>query len=256
MSDSGRFVWYDLMTNDPGAARAFYTELLGWSTEDYPMGEHSYTMFKTSDVTFGGIQNLEGAPMPDHWIGYMAVEDVDAGCERIREAGGQVCVPPMDIPSVGRFAVCNDPQGALFSPFAGAGDEGMRPRDPSPPVGMFCWNELMTTDPVGAIGFYKAAFGVSEGEGFEMGGGVKYRMIKAGEAALGVMPMPPGVPAEVRPQWIHYVHVQDVDATAERAKEMGAQVLFGPFDISGGHGRVATLADPRGGIFALWKGQA
>jgi predicted enzyme related to lactoylglutathione lyase len=53
--------------------------------------------------------------MPPHWMPYFQVEDCDAAAANAAKLGGTVCVPPTDIPSIGRFAVLQDPTGATFS---------------------------------------------------------------------------------------------------------------------------------------------
>jgi predicted enzyme related to lactoylglutathione lyase len=52
---------------------------------------------------------------PSHWMSYVAVTDVDATAQRVEELGGKICVPPTDIPKVGRFCVITDPTGATIS---------------------------------------------------------------------------------------------------------------------------------------------
>src|SRR6516225_5002986 len=55
--------------------------------------------------------------VPPHWLTYFAVEDCDSAAKRVGQLGGQVVRPPDDIPNIGRFAVCRDPQGAAFALF-------------------------------------------------------------------------------------------------------------------------------------------
>ena len=100
-----------------GKAKDFYCKVLGWTFNTTPMGDFEYTVLKVGERDNGGIMPMAG-PMwegvPAHWMVYFAVADTDAICKKIEELGGKVCVPPTDIP-VGRFAVVNDPQGAMFS---------------------------------------------------------------------------------------------------------------------------------------------
>ena len=116
---AGRFVWHDLMTTDAARALPFYTTLFGWRAETMPMGgAGEYTMFHVGDEGLGGMVPLDPAHgIASHWIAYVTVPNVDAACEQATALGGTVGVPPTDIPNVGRFAVVEDPQGAVFSPF-------------------------------------------------------------------------------------------------------------------------------------------
>ena len=113
----GAFSWCELMTTDPSAASRFYGELLGWKLETMNMGM-PYHVVKVGDASLGGIMGMPpGAPagMPPVWVTYVTVADVDALVKRVAALGGTVRVPPTDIPTVGRFAVIVDPQGAAIN---------------------------------------------------------------------------------------------------------------------------------------------
>ena len=113
----GGFSWFELMTSDIEAAKAFYGGLFGWDAEASPMANGmEYTIWKYGDQGFGGVMALEGeqfANVPPHWMPYLTVADVDAAVAAATEHGGQVHVPPTDIPEVGRFSMVADPGGAM-----------------------------------------------------------------------------------------------------------------------------------------------
>jgi predicted enzyme related to lactoylglutathione lyase len=114
----GAFCWNELYTHDIDASGAFYTKLFGWSAKTAEMGNGmSYTSFMNGDWPAGGMMEIqkEWGEVPPNWSIYFAVDDCDATCEKIKKLGGKVDNPPMDIPEVGRFAVCADPQGAYFA---------------------------------------------------------------------------------------------------------------------------------------------
>ena len=114
----GIFCWNELSTNDVEAAQKFYSELLGWKLHTSDAAGMNYTEIEAAGRRIGGMyqQTPECGPaMPPHWMAYVAVDDVDALTARVESLGGRVCVGPMDIPNVGRFAVINDPAGAAFS---------------------------------------------------------------------------------------------------------------------------------------------
>ena len=120
----GQFLWNELVTTDESAAAAFYTALFGWKTEAFNPGQPSvvpYTLFKQGDAMRGGMMKCPHPGLPAHWLAYVSVPDVDAAAAEAAKLGGQVVVPPMDIPTVGRIAVLVDPQGAaigIFKPLA------------------------------------------------------------------------------------------------------------------------------------------
>ena len=113
----GTICWNELATKDAGAAKNFYSELFGWKVKDSQAGGMDYSEITQNDKPFGGIMQMtaEFGEMPSHWMAYVAVDDVDAAVKRVEELGGKVCMPPSDIPHVGRFSVITDPTGANIS---------------------------------------------------------------------------------------------------------------------------------------------
>ncbi|MCI0628529.1 MAG: VOC family protein [Acidobacteria bacterium] len=109
--------WAELATTDSDVAGQFYTRLFDWGTktsEDYGM---KYTEFIAGGKPTGGMMQMtaEWGSIPPHWMVYFAAEDCDASASKAQSLGGQIKVPATDIPKVGRFAVLQDPQGAVFS---------------------------------------------------------------------------------------------------------------------------------------------
>jgi predicted enzyme related to lactoylglutathione lyase len=254
-SDHGRFCWYDLMSTDAAASRAFYTRLLGWTVKATDMSDHPYSMIHAGERAVGGIVPLEGDEIPTHWIPYIAVDDVQAACDRAAALGGEVCVPPTDI-GPGVFAVVTDPQGGLFSPWQGKEPVGPPPARGEP--GVFCWHECMSTDAAGSQAFYTGLFGwTTETADMEVGGQpVQYRMFKRqGEHFGGTLQLPPEAQKQgARTHWLNYVNVEDVDAAVKKAAELGASVLCPPTSIPQA-GRFCVIQDPQGAVLALFRGE-
>jgi predicted enzyme related to lactoylglutathione lyase len=114
----GAFSWCELMTTDPAAAKKFYTELFGWELKDMSMPGMSYTVVHVDGKGIGGIMGMPpNLPpgVPPNWGAYVTVPDVDATAKKVVELGGMILVAPQDIPTVGRFTVIRDPQGAVIS---------------------------------------------------------------------------------------------------------------------------------------------
>jgi len=117
----GAVSWTELSTPDPAAAQAFYAALFGWRFEAMAMPEGSYHVIKVGeDAAIGGIMATpaEAKGMPPMWGSYVTVADCDATAAKCSSLGGKVCVGPMDIPNVGRFAMLQDPQGATICAIA------------------------------------------------------------------------------------------------------------------------------------------
>jgi predicted enzyme related to lactoylglutathione lyase len=117
MPAAGTFCWNELATRDLDAAKKFYTELLGWQLKESNAAGMAYHEIVAGGEHVGGLYQMgpEHGDAPSHWMAYVAVEDVDARAARAEELGGKVCVPPTDIPNVGRFCVVTDPSGASLS---------------------------------------------------------------------------------------------------------------------------------------------
>jgi predicted enzyme related to lactoylglutathione lyase len=109
------FCWHELLSGDPGAAKEFYGRLFGWSFEDMPMGDMTYTMIKQGDDMLGGMMQNPCADAPPSWMVYVQVDDVEAAAGRAAELGGKVLQPKSPAGEFGHFAVVQDPTGAVFA---------------------------------------------------------------------------------------------------------------------------------------------
>lgn len=246
---AGRFVWYELMTNDTKGAREFYSDLIGWKVTKDPSG---YEMWMAGDRGVGGMMDLPadaraGGAFP-FWLGYVAVDDVDASAKEAAKLGGKVYREPADIPDVGRFAVLADPQGAAFAIFRAKAD-----RSPPEDKGMqtFGWAELSTTDWKAAWKFYSTLFGWKATQSMDMGPeyGEYFMFGTDAENSMGGM-SDAAKSMKVTAHWLHYIHVPDVDAAAKKLEQKGGKVLNGPMEVPGGD-RIVQCRDPQGGHFAL-----
>jgi len=249
-SNIGRFVWHELHTTDRAKATKFYAALMPWENKEVPMGPgETYGLVLMNGKDIAGITKSKAPPnVPSHWLSYIGVDDVDAYTKKAKQLGGKVMMEPMDIPNVGRFSVVADPQGAAFALYKHAKPLDAEPE--TPPVGAFCWEELMTSDPVAAVKFYTGLFGYTVEE-HDMGPMGTYRILKRGDRqTAGVMKMPPGVP---QPSWLSYLHVKNVDESTRNAKELGANVVMQPMDIPN-IGRFSVLMDPTNAAIAFFTG--
>jgi uncharacterized protein len=119
----GSLTLNQLNTSDPEAAASFYEGLFGWRTEHVASGDQDYWGIYNGDRLNAGMMRLQpDAGAPPHWLVYFGTEDVDADAGRSAEAGGEILVPPLDVPG-GRIVVAQDPQGAVFGLLAGRFDD-------------------------------------------------------------------------------------------------------------------------------------
>lgn len=245
---AGNFVWHELMTTDPAAARDFYSAVVGWTARDSGMPGMDYTLLLAGEAQVAGLmrQPAEAAAMgvPPGWIGYVGVDDVDAAAAKAVSIGGTVHAPPRDIPGVGRFAVLADPQGAVLCVFHGMGEGDVAPMTP----GHVGWNELMASDMPAVLPFYEAMFGWGRGAPMDMGPMGIYQLFTHGGRDIGgMMTRPPEVPV---PFWLYYFNVPDIDVAQARIGAAGGTVVNGPIEVPGGAWVIQAM-DPQGAMFAV-----
>lgn len=246
----GRFVWYELMTTNVDAAKAFYADVVGWGAQRISLPGSTYSLLTAGDAPVAGLMSMpeEAArsSATPHWIGYVEVDDVDEAVERTKQFGGTVYVPPTNVPDISRFAIVADPQMATFAMV-----KGLKPRQ-EPLAGLGApgrvgWHELLAADWEKAFAFYSALFGWRKSDG-HVGLLGAYQGFAAGATTIGGMfTKPPTLP---HPFWLYYFNVADVEAAANRVEARGGQILYGPLEAPGGAG-IAHCADPQGAIFAL-----
>jgi predicted enzyme related to lactoylglutathione lyase len=265
--------WVDTSQPDPDAAVAFYGGLFGWAFEnrmpaDAP-GKYLIAQIDGRDVAGIGSQ-MGGESGPPVWNTYVGVDSADEIVARVRDAGGSVLMEPFDIFDAGRMAVFADPSGAVFCVWQAMGMIGAQA------VNDFnCWNfsELNTRDPEGAKAFYGAVFGWQTGsadagdsfwlvEGYgdhleQRDPGLRERLAeyqappRFEDAVAVLVPMQGRFPDEVPPHWNVTFHVEDADAIAAKAEELGGTVVVPPFDAP--PVRVTAIRDPQGATFAAAK---
>ncbi|MFG3281273.1 VOC family protein [Streptomyces sp. NPDC048111] len=245
--------WVELMVPDQQAALDFYRDLFGWEAEPGSPETGGYAVCRYKGEPVAGIMgamNPDGSipdPMPPTvWTTYIATSDLGATQQRVTDNGGQVMVPGMDVMTLGRMGVVSDPTGAVFGlweaiDFKGAGIAN----EP----GSWIWSELNTSDREAASAFYSAALGIGttavEGADGYFSLTVDDRAIGGTQALSGIKGLPDGTPSH----WLTYFAVDDTDSTVDALVRAGGAVLMPPFDMMAG--RMAVVADPQGGAFAL-----
>jgi len=249
----GSFIWYELMTADPKAAKAFYDSVVGWNIDAEPApGGMDYRMIGAHDGQAGGVMAINadmqaGGARPT-WLGYFGVDDVDATVAAITADGGQVHLPAFDVPNVGRIAMVTDPQGVPFYLMRGASSETSNAYQRRG-LGHVSWNELRAPDAPGALAFYAKHFNIRQVGSMPMGDLGDYVFIAHGpddEAIGAVMTVPPGG----HPGWGFYFRVPDVHAAKAAVEAGGGKLLNEPMQVPGGE-MVFNAVDPEGVPFGV-----
>lgn len=246
----GKFVWHDLVTRDPVAARRFYGPLLGWEFQDTTRNGRPYAVARLGGEPVAGIvRHPEETDEPALWLSYLSVPDVDQAVEAAVAAGGRTLYQPSDLADVARVAVVTDPQGAALGLVRLRGGD---PADRAPSPGRFFWMEYLADDASAALGFYEELSGYeSELQGHR--DGIEYHILKrGGRTRAGLFQIPKDADASVDPNWLPYVVVDDPAALAIRAESLGGSVILAPTS-NVRNGTLAIVADPTGGALALQK---
>jgi predicted enzyme related to lactoylglutathione lyase len=252
----GDFIWYELLTTDLAAAKTFYDAVVGWNIQDKSDFPNDYRMIGRSDGKFAGGAMQLNEEMKQHgarptWLGYILVPDVDASVAAIQQQGGQIHLPPFDIPGIGRVAMVTDPQGAPFyimKPLPPEGDPNAKSDvfDPKAEqrVG---WNELSSSDPVAARRFYGEQFGWTSEQFMPMGDQGEYRFLEQNGVTIGAVA---GSMNGRPPHWRFYFRVPSIATAKESVEANGGKIVTGPMEVPGGDHILIGL-DPQGAEFAL-----
>lgn len=109
----GAVSWTELSAADAKAACEFYGSLFGWTFDTMNLGQGDYHVIKVGDAAIGGVM-AQQQPGPAMWGTYVTVEACDATVDKAKSLGANVLAGPFDIPTIGRMAVLQDPQGAVI----------------------------------------------------------------------------------------------------------------------------------------------
>ncbi|OYY69112.1 VOC family protein [Sphingomonas sp. 28-63-12] len=250
----GSFIWYELMTPDQDASKAFYDQVMAWSVQPEQSGALDYRMLQGTGDPIGGALKLTdemiaGGARPG-WLGYIYVDDVDASLTRIRAAGGKIMMPAHDMPGVGRFAMVTDPLGAPFYlmkpvPPADDPDKASQAFHPTA-IGHVAWNELASSDHKAALGFYGDLFDYRCNEVMPMGEMGDYAFLDHHGTRIGAMMTRKDSPNA----WTFYFRVASVSEAKAAITAAGGTVMFGPTPVPGGD-HVVIAMDPHGAVFGI-----
>jgi predicted enzyme related to lactoylglutathione lyase len=259
--------WVDTSQPDPNAVLDFYGGLFGWQFEDVmpPESDGNYLIGRIRGLDAAAVGSIpEGAPSMATWNTYVAVESADDTASKVRDAGGRAVMEPFDIPGSGRMAVFADPEGAVFGVWEAKEFKGARVVNEH---GSVNFNGLNTRDVEGARLFYGAVFGwttlaLPAGEMWTLPGYGDYlerdnpdlrkQVAEMGgpegfvDVVASINPIGDDQP-DTPPHWSVTFAVDDADAAAAKATELGGSVVAPPFDAP--WVRLTILKDPQDATF-------
>lgn len=250
-NDSGMPSWVDLTSPDPVATVRFYSELFGW--DPWSLGPADitggYVVFRFHGRDVAGVSRSR-ADQASSWTIYFGVRDADETERAVIANGGSTLVPPTERADNRRMALLSDPEGAVF---------GVWEADPHPDddatgsLGTMCWQQLMSRDVAGASAFYGAVFDwiATPHVSVTPYGSSMYAVLsQSGRDVAGMVQIDPSWSASLPAHWMVYFAVEDCDAAAAHAVELGGELSIEPdklLDL----GRTAVLGDPHGAVFSV-----
>ncbi len=247
---AGKFAWAELLTSGvPGELAPFYADVLGWTAETVGEGDYAYVRLSHLGRPVAGIAHradAEPGVRRARWVAFLSVADVAESVRRVTEAGGRVLAPAATWPGRGEQAVVADAEGVALGLLA---MQGEAENEYAAEEGEWMWPLLLTRRPDTALGFYRAALGYDVApEGRTPLFQADFIFARGVRARAGVMLMPARTGG--RAGWLGLVRVGGLEATLAKVRARDGRVLQGPTDDLIG-GRVAVVADPRGGVFGL-----
>jgi predicted enzyme related to lactoylglutathione lyase len=264
--------WIDTSEPDAQVGLAFYEALFGWEFEDVmpPEAPGHYYIGRLNGGDVAAISSQpDGEQPPAAWSTYVWVDSVDDSAKRVYDAGGSVLMEPFDVMDAGRMAVFADPEGAEFRVWQAGQHKGAQiVNDP----GSLNFNTLNVRDVARATSFYGAVFGwdtLDLPNGAQMwvlpgyaedlerdDPGLRARVVEVGapegfaDVVAAINPLGPDAP-DTPAHWGVTFAVEDADATAAKATELGGRVVVPPFDAP--WVRMTVISDPHGAMFTASK---
>lgn len=250
--------WVDTFQPDPEAATEFYGPLLGWTFDDpvtMPDGLNGeYRTARSDGRLIAGIGTAPAGFPSAVWTTYIAVDDVDETARRAMAAAAGSIVEPTTHGDDGRLAVLTDPAGVAFGIWQARARRGAeRVNEP----GTWTMSSLHTPARDASAAFYGYLFGWTLEP--VPGTPIAFWRLDGHIGGEAEQPMPRDVVAVLAPidvgdptppHWSVALCVDEVDATARHASELGGTVLLAPTDTPQGF-RSAVIADPQGGVVAV-----
>lgn len=245
----GKLVWADLVTADLDGSRRFYGGLFDWTFVEISDAGGDYVVAYGDGVPVAGMvsrEPLAGQRRQARWIAYMSVSDVAAAAQDVVNKGGEILISARSVPARGEMAVLADPDGVPFGLIdSSSGD----PEDFLPEIGDWIWAVYQSPDVNSAAAFYQDLAGYDVVPRGQLGKALHYLFVADGYARASIVEIPVDR-LEMRPDWLYFVRVGNIEEALDRVNELGGRTLARPrSDVVGG--QLAVIADPAGAPLGL-----
>ncbi|MFJ7157553.1 VOC family protein [Streptomyces sp. NPDC101118] len=240
--------WADAMFKDVEGAKAFYGSVLGWTFTEAATEYGGYTQaYSDGKAVAAVVPPMPGQEEEAHsaWCLYFASPDVAATAEKVKAAGGEMLMEPMQVGPFGSMMLAKEPGGAVFGVWQGGEHTGFEKQNEP---GAFAWAEVFSREPGKSDAFLTSVFSYRKQKMADEN--MDYAVFDLGEQpVLGRMQMGDDFPPHMPSYICVYFAVDDCDAAVKKATDLGAKLQFGP--MSSPFGRFAALTDPQGANFSV-----
>jgi len=244
----GKIIWADIFTANVEQTISFYTEMFGWTVEEFESEGNKYHFFINNGKPVAGIVpqlSVSNKSNNAVWINHISTPDISEAANKASEQGAKVLFPPTLFGSRGIDSIISDPQGALIGMLESSSGD---PVDTQAVLGDWVWAQLFSSDLEKTAEFYTSVFGYELEQASHIDNKDTYMLISNNKARAGLAQLPADVTQ--RSRWVGFVSVDEINTVLVKAKEMGAKIIFSPNkDVF--NGRIAIIADTNGALIGL-----
>ena len=234
----GRFIWFELLTEDGKTARRFYSQLFGWTFAESAQYK-GYSTIVHNGREIGGILDVAGedlGTLESRWICSISTSNVDEAAKNVASLGGTLLNGPVDSGSRGRLAQVEDSQGADFILLRSPnGDPGKFDPVPGNPI----WVDLFTPNKSASLKFYTNLYDYDVTQPDE--NAEHYVFTTNSKSRAGLTPV---LWDDLEATWLLFIGVANLRVNVMKAIDLGATLITY-------NERAAVILDPSGAAIGL-----
>ena len=243
----GRWVWADLICDDPEQAKRFYSQVFGWHFTDAGTSDNPYYLVFQGQQPVAGIARYKkqtDSERAARWIRLLSVESVSRATQSISQAGGKVLIPEKYLPGRGELALAADPEGALFGLIH---SESGDPQEQFPEENTFFWQELWANDAMAMANFYRSFVNYTATEQKTLNDVDEIRLSVGDNLRAGIIQVKH---ENISSAWLPYIRVTNLKQTLNKVRSAQGDIIVAP-SASIRDGKVAIIKDSQGAALGL-----
>lgn len=240
----GKFVWFDLFTNEIEKSGRFYQEVFNWELRQTEKDNNTVQTVLSNGKPIANLIQRENKPGKSQWLSYMSVKDVREAITSAQNGGATIHTAPKELPDRGTVAIIKDPQNAILAiVHSSSGD----PKDEEYYYNSWLGSELWTKDVNNAVNFYQKLAPLDQTK-VDVHEKIEYILLYSQDRPrAGIVSIPWD---DIEPEWIPYIIVENIREKVELVEKSGGKILIHP-DLHDVTGFVAIAAAPTGEIFGI-----